>query len=130
MSRRAQTTNLTANVLPGLQINNFGYFDQYSPSLYLGPAGVPGAFVDMGYYQNRLNPSTNVIFTAGKHTIVAGGGYSYTQLNITNNRTGHAQATVSGFDNFLQGTVHSSSVVESIDPTTRPQQCGSLLSHQ
>ena len=43
----------------------------------------------MGYYQNRLNPSTNVIFTAGKHTIVAGGGYSYTQLNITNNRTGH-----------------------------------------
>src|ERR1019366_856153 len=58
------------------------------------------------------------IFTAGKHTIVAGGGYSYTQLNITNNRTGHAQATVSGFDNFLQGQVHSSSVVESIDPTT------------
>ena len=35
-----------------------------------------------------------MIFTAGKHTIVAGGGYSYTQLNITNNRTGHAQVTV------------------------------------
>jgi hypothetical protein len=114
----AQTTNLVANVLPGLTINNFGYYDQYSPSLNIGPAGVPGAFVDMGYYQNRLNPSTNVIFTAGRHTIVAGGGYSYTQLNITNNRTGHAQATISGFDNFLQGIVKSSSVVESIDPTT------------
>ncbi len=114
----AQTTNLAANLLPGLQIGNFGYFDQSSPPLYLGPAGTPGAFVDMGYYQNRLNPSTNVIFTAGQHTIVAGGGYSYTQLNITNNRTGHAQASVSGFDSFLQGQVRGSSVVESIDPVT------------
>ena len=114
-----QTTLLAANVMPGLQINNFGYNDQYSPTLYFGPAGVPGAFVDMGYYQNRLNPSTNVIFTAGRHTIVAGGGYSYTQLNITNNRTGHAQATISGFESFLMGQVHSSSVVESIDPTTK-----------
>jgi hypothetical protein len=119
----AQTLNLADNVMPGLQIDNFAYYDQYSPDLYFGPAGVPGAFVDMGYYQNRLNPSTNVIFTAGKHTIVAGGGYSYTQLNITNNRTGHAQATISGFDNFLnedaaKGTIKSSSVLESIDPTT------------
>jgi hypothetical protein len=113
-----QTAGLVASVLPGLTISNFGYYDQYSPSLNIGPAGTPGAFVDMGYYQNRLNPSTNVIFTAGRHTIVAGGGYSYTQLNITNNRTGHAQASVSGFDNFLEGDVHSSSVVESIDPTT------------
>jgi hypothetical protein len=113
-----QTTGLTPNVLPGLQLNNFGYNDQSAPSLYIGPAGVPGAFVNMGYYQNRVNPSTNVIFTAGKHTIVAGGGYSYTQLNITNNRTGHAQAVVSGFDNFLQGTVKSASVLQSIDTTT------------
>jgi hypothetical protein len=114
----AQPDNLVPDVMPGLQINNFGYYDQFSPPLYFGPAGVPGAFVNMGYYQNRVNPSTNVIFTVGKHTIVAGGGYSYTQLNITNNRTGHAQAVVSGFDNFLLGKVHSSSVVQSIDPTT------------
>ena len=113
-----QTTGLTADTLPGLEIKNFGYYDQYSPSLDLGPAGVPGAFVNMGYYQNRLNPSTNVIFTVGKHTIVAGGGYSYTQLNITNNRSGHAQLELSGFDNFLQGIVKTSTVVESIDPTT------------
>lgn len=112
------TNGLVAGLLPGIQINNFGYFDQYSPSLYVGPAGVPGAFVDMGYYQNRLNPSTNVIFTAGRHTIVAGGGYSYTQLNITNDRTGHAQIVVSGFDNFLAGKVKGASVVESIDSST------------
>jgi hypothetical protein len=115
----AQTDNLVANVMPGLQVNNFAFNDQYAPPLYAGPAGVPGAFVDMGFYQNRLNPSTNVIFTAGKHTIVAGGGYSYTQLNITNNRTGHAQAVVSGFDDFLKGAVKSATVVQSIDPTTK-----------
>ena len=114
----AQPDNLVANILPGLQINNFANQDQYSPALYLGPAGVPGAFVDMGYYQNRVNPSTNVIFTAGKHTIVAGGGYSYTQLNITNNRTGHAQLTVSNFETFLEGAVRQSNVLQSIDPTT------------
>jgi hypothetical protein len=114
----AQTDNLIADSMPGLQINNFGYYDQYSPDQYFGPAGVPGAFVNMGYYQNRLNPSTNVIFTAGKHTIVVGGGYSYTQLNITNNRTGHAQVEVSGFDNFLQGIVKTADALESIDPTT------------
>ncbi|HEY1903114.1 MAG TPA: carboxypeptidase regulatory-like domain-containing protein [Terracidiphilus sp.] len=115
----AQTAGLDPNVLSGLAISNFGYYDQYSPTLNIGPSGVPGAFVDMGYYQNRVNPSTNVIFTAGKHTIVAGGGYNYTQLNITNNRTGHAQVKISGFDNFLQGIVHSSSVFESIDDTAK-----------
>jgi hypothetical protein len=101
--------------LPGLQINAFANNDQYSPGATVGPFS---AFVDMGYYQNRLNPSTNVIFTAGKHTIVAGGGYSYTQLNITNNRNGFAEVTSSSFDNFLQGKVHSSNVIESIDPVS------------
>lgn len=111
-----QTTGLVPGVLPGLQIKNFGYFDQYSPSLNVGPYD---AFVDMGYYQNRVNPSTNVIFTAGRHTIVAGGGYSYTQLNITNNRNGFAEVNVDGFDSFLQGLVRSSNVLQSIDPTTK-----------
>jgi len=101
--------------LPGILINNFADSNQYSPGLQVGPYS---AFVDMGYYQNRVNPSTNVIFTAGKHTIVAGGGYSYTQLNITNNRNGYSEIKVSGFDNFLQGKVHASSVIESLDPST------------
>jgi hypothetical protein len=59
-----------------------------------------------------------VVWTLGKHTIVAGGGYSYTQLNIDNNRTGIAQVTSSTFQKFLAGSVHSSSVLESIDPKT------------
>jgi hypothetical protein len=101
--------------LPGVVIDNFADSNQYSPSLSLGPAS---SFTNMGYYQNRLNPSTNVIFTVGKHTLVAGGGYSYTQLNITNNRNGITQIVVHGFDNFLQGKIYSSNVVESIDDTS------------
>ena len=97
--------------LPGLYLKEFADNDQYSPGLDVGPFN---SFVDMGYYQNRLNPSTNIIFTAGKHTIVAGGGYSYTQLNITNNRDGIGEVTVSSFSNLLKGKVKSSDVIESI----------------
>jgi hypothetical protein len=97
--------------IPGLTIKNFANSDQYSSSLDVGP---DSAFTDMGYYQNRLNPSTNVIFTAGKHTIVAGGGYSYTQLNITNNRDGIEQATFNGFNSFLEGKVHASNMIQSV----------------
>jgi hypothetical protein len=102
--------------LPGITIGSFADNSHYSPSLGLGPAS---SFTNMGYYQNRLNPSTNVIFTLGKHTIVAGGGYSYTQLNITNNRDGNIQVGVNSFDDFLQGRVHKASVVESIDPQSK-----------
>lgn len=104
-------TSTIAPGLPGLTIKNFANQDQYSSSALVGPAS---AFTDMGYYQNRLNPSTNLIFVAGKHTLVAGGGYSYSQLNIINDRDGVAQITVNGFDNFLQGRVHSSAAVQSV----------------
>ena len=99
--------------LPGLLLKSFASNQLASPGLKVGPYS---SFADMGYYQNRLNPSTNVIFTWGPHTIVAGGGYSYTQLNIDNNRTGIAQITTSSFENFLRGKVHTSSVLETIDP--------------
>ncbi|WP_109489292.1 TonB-dependent receptor [Occallatibacter savannae] len=99
--------------LPGITLVNFGNSSSYSPSLGLGPAS---SFTNMGYYQNRLNPSTNLIWVAGKHTVMAGGGYSYTQLNITNNRDGNIQMTVNGFDAFLKGEVRKASVVQSIDP--------------
>ena len=52
----------------------------------------------------------------GKHTILAGGGYSYTQLNIENNRDGIAQITSATFQKFLAGAVHSANVLETIDP--------------
>ena len=97
--------------LPGLTIANFADQDQYSSSALIGPAS---AFTDMGYYQNRLNPSSNLIAVAGSHTLVVGGGYSYTQLNIVNDRDGIEQITINGFDNFLKGKVHASDVVQSV----------------
>lgn len=71
-------------------------------------------FVDDGYFQNRLNPSTNVIFAMGKHTLVAGGGFSYTQLNIRNLRTGLGQLSTSDFSTFLAGKVRKASILDSI----------------
>jgi hypothetical protein len=77
-------------------------------------AGPSSDFVDQGYFQNRLNPSTNVIFALGKHTVVAGGGYSYTQLNIRNLRTGVGQLETTDFSTFLAGKIHSASILDSV----------------
>jgi hypothetical protein len=100
--------------LPGLLIKEFATNSTVAPALKVGPFS---SFANIGYYQNRLNPSSSIVFTMGRHTILAGGGYSYTQLNIDNNRTGIAQVTSSTFQKFLAGSVHSSDVLESIDPT-------------
>ena len=96
--------------LQGLDLVEFAYDNPDSPSLATGP---DSAFVNTGYYQNRINPSTNVIFAIGKHTIVAGGGYSYTQLNIENNRTGISQIKTKNFETFLEDQSKSSAVLES-----------------
>ncbi len=101
--------------LPGLNLQGFPSSELDAPSVHAGPFS---AFADMGFYQNRLNPSTNLIFVKGNHTIFAGGGYSYTQLNIENNRGGIEQLKTSSFTNFLKGKVHGSNVLETIDPTT------------
>jgi len=103
------------NLLPSLSISEFAVPTSGTPGLRIGPNST---FVNTGYYQNRLNPSTNLIYTFGRHTLVAGGGYSYTQLNVENNRNGLLSATSTTLGNFLQGIVKSSSVLETIDGTT------------
>jgi len=103
------------STLPGLLLKDFPSSQLDSPGVKVGPYS---SFADMGFYQSRFNPSTNVIWVKGNHTIVAGGGYSYTQLNIENNRNGIEQVTTSNFEKFLEGASHSASVIESIDPTT------------
>ena len=101
--------------LPGLLLKQFASSQNDSPGLKVGPYS---SFADMGFYQNRVNPSTNVILAKGNHTLVAGGGYSYTQLNIENNRNGIEQIETENFEDFLEGEVHSSNVLETIDPAT------------
>ena len=105
--------------LPGLLLSDFADTQVDSPSLKVGPFS---SFADMGYTQNRLNPSTNLILSLGKHTFKAGGGYSYTQLNIDNNRTGLAQVTTKNFTSFLEDAVSKSNVLESIDTVNAPHR--------
>jgi hypothetical protein len=71
----------------------------------VGPYSTESTTINTGIFQNRLNPSTNVIFSLGKHTLVAGGGYSYTQLNIENNRNGIAQCGDQDLRELSQGEV-------------------------
>ena len=98
-------------LLPAFTVSEFETPVSGTPTMRIGPYS---NFANTGYYQNRLNPSTNVIFTIGQHTIVAGGGYSYTQMNVENNRNGIIQTSESNLTSFLEGSVKSSSVLETI----------------
>ena len=103
---------VVADELAGLSLAEFAANSTTAPAISVGPYS---AFVNTGYFQNRLNPSTNVIYSLGHHTIIAGGGYSYTQLNIENNRQGHAEVKAKSFGKFLTGAVSGSEVLESTD---------------
>jgi len=110
----ANSANYPVPDLAGLTLSEFATNSTSSPALKVGP---DSAFANTGFFQNRLNPSTNVIFTAGRHTIVAGGGYSYTQLNVANNRNQIPLVTTKTFATFLEGASKSSSEIKSINPT-------------
>jgi hypothetical protein len=96
------------NFLPGLLLKEFAANTSVSPGVKVGPYS---AFTNMGYYQNRVNPSTNLILALGKHTLSLGGGYSYTQLNIDNNRNGIANITTKTFATFLEDQSNSAGVL-------------------
>lgn len=101
-----------STTLPGLVFKKFGdpSTDAYS-TFAMGPSS---SFVNAGYFQNRVNPSTNLIVVLGRHTLSLGGGYGYTQLNLRNLRSFHAQADTSKLSNFLAGKVSSASMIDSI----------------
>ncbi|MGC2620519.1 MAG: carboxypeptidase regulatory-like domain-containing protein, partial [Acidobacteriaceae bacterium] len=100
----------TAGGMPGLLIDEMGYSSSDAPGLKVGPYS---SFANIGYYQNRINPSANAAISKGKHTLTVGGGYNYTQLNIENNRDGIAQIASKTFGKFLTGSVKSANVLES-----------------
>jgi hypothetical protein len=102
-------------IMPGLDLLDFATVTSTdSPSLSVGPYSTESTTINTGYFQNRLNPSTNVIFSLGKHTLVAGGGYSYTQLNIENNRNHMVNIETKNFQDFLEGQAYKSSVIDSV----------------
>ena len=68
----------------------------------------PGAFTQgpfTGLFQNRIMPSTSAIWSLGKHTVAFGGAYSYTQLNIRDQRTNKGMVATESFAGFLQGDI-------------------------
>jgi hypothetical protein len=106
---------LAPGTMPGLDLLEFASnFSTDSPSVSVGPYSTESTTINTGYFQNRLNPSTNVIFSLGKHTLVAGGGYSYTQLNIENNRNHMVNIETKNFEDFLEGESYKSSVIDSV----------------
>jgi hypothetical protein len=60
-----------------------------------------------GFFQNRLMPSANAIWTLGKHSVSFGGNYSYTQLNLRDKRTNKGMITSGDAGNFIQGNLAS-----------------------
>jgi len=93
------------NTFPGINISNINpaIFGQ---SLNIGPGGYPGGFTRTGVFQNRWMPSSDVIWTAGRHTVTFGGSFSYTQLNIRNNKTDTGNITACNMSDFITGDVN------------------------
>ncbi len=119
------------NAIPGGaygtgSINEFGsnYFPGISVVNVLGAAGttagVPssesngilnigpnaeGQASNTGAFQNRWQPAGNAIWTLGRHTLSFGTGYSYTQLNTVDKRTGTGTIASEDLGAFAQGFV-------------------------
>ncbi len=125
LREKAYSTNVQPFSSSDLGINSFGasYFPgitivdilgNASPSnpgvfnanLNIGPGpSSQGSYT--GVFQNRFMPSVNAIWTLGRHTLTFGASYSYTQLNVRDERTN--KGTIASFDlsEFLQGHVLS-----------------------
>jgi hypothetical protein len=89
--------------LPGLTLSKFPYSGGGSVT-----SGPNSAFVDAGYFQNRWNPSTNLFYTVGKHSLAFGSSFNYTQLNIRNDRGGQGTLTTTNLETLLTGSVSKS----------------------
>jgi hypothetical protein len=72
--------------------------------LNIGP-NAEGQAPNTGMFQNRIAPSANAIWILGKHTFSFGGGYTYTQLNTIDKRTGTGTVATADFSAFAQGYV-------------------------
>jgi hypothetical protein len=102
-------TSLGMNVLgstqfPGLSISTSD--PTLKKSLSIGPSG---NFANTGFYQNRLQASTNLGWVKGRHTVSAGFNLDYTQLNIVNDTDATASESFTDMSALLAGNVTSSS---------------------
>jgi Carboxypeptidase regulatory-like domain/TonB dependent receptor len=89
-----------SNHLPGININN--------NDLNLGnPLGIGSAsnFANAGLFQNQFEPSTNLLWVVGRHSLSFGFQWDHTQLNIINQNNEVATLGFAGFFDFVQGNL-------------------------
>jgi len=112
--------------LPGVSLGKFSYSN--GGSITTGPNST---FANEGYFQNRWNPSTNLIFSLGKHNLSAGSSYSYTQLNIRNRRANLGSVATANFVTFVEGQASSSNeLIGNANRYYRANEMGSYLQDQ
>jgi hypothetical protein len=108
---QAMTINtFGSSVFPGITIvDDLGNFSPnntggaFNAGLNIGStAAAQGAFT--GVFQNRWMPSASAVWTHGKHTIIFGGNFSYTQLNARDERTNTGMIGFPNFESFLTGS--------------------------
>ena len=58
-----------------------------------------------GVFQNRIEPSANAIWTKGAHTLTFGGSWSYTQLNVRDERTGKGSIATPDFSTYAMNWI-------------------------
>jgi hypothetical protein len=97
-----------SSYFPGVSV--YGVLGSNQPSgtstavLNIGP-NAEGQAPNTGVFQNRIAPSGNAIWLLGRHTLSFGGGYTYTQLNTIDKRTGTGTVATDDFSAFVQGYV-------------------------
>ncbi len=100
------------NFFPGIELADFAQDNSNSTTSYLGPHTSGGGFVDNGYFENRISPSSDLIWSRGKHTITVGASFSFDQLNVRNQDENHASLETKTFPNFLEGKLYYGSILE------------------
>jgi hypothetical protein len=101
-----------SNVFPGITI-----YDEIGTDSPKNANGVVGAQMNIGMggqgqgaftgvFQNRFAPSADAIWMHGRHTLIFGGAFGYTQLDARDERPGRAgMIGTEDFSQFLQGLV-------------------------
>jgi hypothetical protein len=73
-------------------------------ALNIGP-GAANQSAFTGMFQNRIQPSANAIWTKGSHSLTMGGSWSFTQLNIRDERTGKGMVATPDFSTYAMNWV-------------------------
>jgi hypothetical protein len=90
----------TSNLFPQINIGNA---DNQGNSVVIGPSN----FANSGIFQNNFGGSSNLGWVHGRHTILTGFNFDYTQLNVTNKDSKVARLNFADFSGFMQGSLCS-----------------------